>query len=62
MLAGTDNIRDVIALQGTVVVLDSGSVIQTGSLQHLRAAPANDFVAEFTDTSFDITPISCANR
>jgi ABC-type sulfate/molybdate transport systems ATPase subunit len=43
----THNVRDVDALEARVVALDAGRVVQTGALDALRAAPANDFVAEF---------------
>jgi len=43
----THDVRDVIALEATVVALDSGRVIQRGSLDELRRSPANDFIAEF---------------
>ena len=43
----THDVRDVIALEATVVALDSGRVIQRGSLDELRRSPASDFIAEF---------------
>ena len=43
----THDVRDVAALDAPVVVLDSGRVVQSGTLDALRAAPVNDFVAEF---------------
>lgn len=48
----THDVRDVAALDASVCVLDRGRVVQTGNLTDLRAAPANEFVAEFVDTEF----------
>lgn len=45
----THDVRDVMALNAEVCVLDKGRVVQTGDLETLRAAPCNDFVAEFTE-------------
>jgi ABC-type sulfate/molybdate transport systems ATPase subunit len=39
--------RDVWALGGTVVVLDAGRVVQSGSAAELQRAPGSEFVAEF---------------
>ncbi|MBT6179457.1 MAG: ABC transporter ATP-binding protein [Deltaproteobacteria bacterium] len=46
----THDIRDVVALEATVIVLEKGRIVQRGSLDDLRANPANDFVAEFCHT------------
>ena len=43
----THDARDARALAASVVVLDSGKVIQRGTCAELTAAPANAFVAEF---------------
>ena len=43
----THDVRDVEALGGEVFVLEAGRVVQHGSLDALRDAPANEFVAEF---------------
>jgi len=43
----THDVRDVEALATDVVVLERGQVVQRGTLEALRAAPASDFVAEF---------------
>ena len=45
----THDARDVAALDAHVCVLDRGRIVQRGSLAELRAAPANDFVAEFAE-------------
>ena len=46
----THDVRDVLALGATVVVLEEGAVSQTGSLEALRTSPASDFVREFVAT------------
>jgi ABC-type sulfate/molybdate transport systems ATPase subunit len=46
-LVVTHDLRDVLALDASVVVLEAGRVVQTGSPQQLRDRPATDFVAEF---------------
>lgn len=43
----THDLRDVLALNAQVCVLQDGEVVQRGDVTSLRAAPANDFVAEF---------------
>lgn len=43
----THDLRDVLALDAEVVVIEQGRVIQRGTVDHLRDAPASDFVAEF---------------
>ncbi len=43
----THDVRDVQALGAEVVVLDAGRVVQRGTLDELRSAPASAFVAEF---------------
>lgn len=42
----THDVRDVVALEATVCVLEGGRIRQRGSLEAVRAAPASDFVAE----------------
>jgi molybdate transport system ATP-binding protein len=43
----THDVRDVVALGATVCALDAGRVVQRGSVDDIRAAPATDFLAEF---------------
>ena len=43
----THDVRDVLALDAEVCVLDRGRVVQRGELASLAAAPASEFVAEF---------------
>ena len=43
----THDVRDVVALNANIVVLEKGHVVQQGSLASLRQAPVNDFIAEF---------------
>ena len=43
----THDARDLVALDADVIVLEAGTIIQRGSIEALRTAPANDFVAEF---------------
>jgi molybdate transport system ATP-binding protein len=43
----THDVRDVVTLGCNVCVLERGQVVQTGSLEQLRRAPVNAFVAEF---------------
>lgn len=43
----THDVRDVVALDAEVCVLERGEVVQRGDLASLRAAPASEFVAEF---------------
>jgi len=43
----THDVRDVVALDARVCVLERGRVIQRGELDDLRASPASAFVAEF---------------
>ena len=43
----THDIRDVEALGADVCVLEEGRVVQSGTPDELRAAPASPFVAEF---------------
>lgn len=43
----THDVRDVVALQAPIFVLEAGRVIQNGLLDELRQAPANEFVEEF---------------
>lgn len=46
-LVVTHDVRDVAALGSEVVVLDRGRIVQQGTVEALRAAPVDDFVAEF---------------
>ena len=43
----THDVRDVVALDAEVCVLDAGRVVQRGEVEALRANPATEFVAEF---------------
>ncbi len=43
----THDVRDVVALDASICALDHGTVVQRGSVDDVRAAPANDFIAEF---------------
>jgi molybdate transport system ATP-binding protein len=43
----THDVRDVLALDAHVVVLEAGRVVQQGDLSALQASPATAFVAEF---------------
>jgi ABC-type sulfate/molybdate transport systems ATPase subunit len=43
----THDSRDVAALGARVCVLEAGRIVQSGTLEELRAAPESDFVAEF---------------
>ncbi|MEM9195779.1 MAG: ABC transporter ATP-binding protein [Myxococcota bacterium] len=43
----THDINDVQTLDATVAVIEGGRIVQRGSVDHLRASPASDFVAEF---------------
>ncbi|MEC9465454.1 MAG: ABC transporter ATP-binding protein [Myxococcota bacterium] len=43
----THDVRDVLALDAEVVVLDEGSVVQRGLHADVAKQPATDFVAEF---------------
>ncbi len=45
-LIATHDVRDAVALGARLVVLDEGRVVQQGTVDEVRAAPANDFVAE----------------
>lgn len=45
----THDVRDVRAFGGTVVVVEDGRVVQTGTVEDLQSAPASPFVAEFLD-------------
>ena len=48
-LVATHEPRDVLALDAEIVVLRAdGRIAQRGELEAVRAAPANEFVAEFT--------------
>ena len=47
----THDARDVAALGAEVSVVERGCIVQRGTLEELRTAPANDFVAEFVDSN-----------
>jgi ABC-type sulfate/molybdate transport systems ATPase subunit len=49
-IIATHDPRDVLALNATVHVLQDGAIVQRGTAQDLRTAPATDFVAEFFAT------------
>ncbi len=49
----THDVRDAQAFDGPIWVLEKGKIVQLGILASLRAAPATDFVAEFTGVLFD---------
>lgn len=46
----THDVRDVIALNCDVFVMDHGRFVQSGTLEELRSNPANAFVEEFVFT------------
>ena len=46
-LVVTHDVRDVVALEAEVCVLDHGRIVQRGDVSALRAAPASAFVEEF---------------
>ncbi len=43
----THDIKDIVALEAEVCVLEEGRLLQQGSLEKIQAAPASDFVREF---------------
>ena len=45
----THDLRDVLALDFPVLVLQDGQVVQSGTVNELTENPINDFVAEFFD-------------
>lgn len=47
----THDVRDVLAFDAPVWVLEAGRVLQRGSAAELQAAPASAFVAEFFDAA-----------
>ena len=47
ILLVTHDLRDVVALNADVVVLEHGRIVQQGSPEALHAHPATEFVAEF---------------
>ena len=46
----THDVRDVRALKATVYVIETGRIVQSGSVEDLAAHPASEFVAEFFDS------------
>lgn len=50
----THDVRDVLALDAKVCVLEAGRIVQQGAPQDLQAQPASAFVAEFFDRSGQI--------
>jgi ABC-type sulfate/molybdate transport systems ATPase subunit len=49
----THDVRDVLALDADVCVVEAGRVVQRGRVPALRAEPASDFVAEFVGAGDD---------
>ena len=45
----THDVRDVMALGAHLCVLERGRVLQQGTVEQLRACPANEFVAELVE-------------
>jgi molybdate transport system ATP-binding protein len=45
-LVSSHDIRDIIAINGLVIVLEDGKVIQQGTVETLASEPASPFVAE----------------
>jgi ABC-type sulfate/molybdate transport systems ATPase subunit len=45
----THDVRDIVALDAHVLVLENGVVVQSGTPLQLKENPATDFVAEFFD-------------
>lgn len=45
----THDLRDVVALNARVCVLENGRIVQQGSVDELRADPATDFIAELVN-------------
>ena len=43
----TQDVKDVLALNAYVFVLEGGRIVQAGEAHQLREKPATDFVAEF---------------
>jgi len=43
----THDVRDVIALDAEICILERGRVVQQGTLEALRTSPATSFVSEF---------------
>lgn len=50
----THDVRDVAAFAALVHVLEGGQVIQSGSLEALRARPQSDFIADFVALDQDM--------
>jgi molybdate transport system ATP-binding protein len=45
----THDVRDLLAIDGQLVVLEAGRVVQVGRAAELAAAPATDFVADLLE-------------
>ncbi|MBX2811403.1 MAG: ABC transporter ATP-binding protein [Myxococcales bacterium] len=43
----THDVRDVVSLADSVIVLSRGKVVQMGTLEELQKQPCNDFLVEF---------------
>jgi ABC-type proline/glycine betaine transport system ATPase subunit len=43
----THDVRDVVALGASIYALDSGRVVQAGTLDDLIREPSSAFIAEF---------------
>ncbi len=46
----THDIREAFLLGDKVVILNEGSIVQSGSPSEIEAAPANEFVKRFIET------------
>ncbi len=55
----THDLRDAAALGARLIVLEQGRIVQAGSIEELKAKPANDFVAEFCHT--EVRPTSSSD-
>lgn len=51
----THDVRDVVALDADVFVLEGGRIVQSGSAESLAVNPATEFVAEFFRVGLDDT-------
>ncbi|MBL91669.1 MAG: molybdenum ABC transporter ATP-binding protein [Myxococcales bacterium] len=43
----TQDAKDIQALNASIYVMQSGRIVQQGTIEEVKAEPANDFVAEF---------------
>lgn len=53
MVLVTHDLREAFKLADRIVILDDGAVVQQGSPDEVRAAPASDFVAQLLRTQLD---------